>query len=318
MRWTFAGTSPLHGIISFYAFLLLLISGSLVACGAPSDVLDQAFVEEELAWQKKQDEAMRAPDGWLTIAGLYWLEEGPNSFGASQRNKIVLPEDSAPDEVGTFFYRAGKVTFQAGEGVSLLLNDEPAQQGELKSDKQGVPDELTIQDLRLWIIGRDGRHAVRLRDLNHPALKNSHPLEFFPPDPKYKIKADIIRHEEPQTIAIETKIGTTTEMISPGYVSFALEGREFKLIGFSQGPKRLFIVFKDLTNGIETYEASRFLNAEILEGGREVDLNFNRAFNPPCAFTPHATCPLPPPDNILDVRIAAGEKLYELVAHSKE
>jgi uncharacterized protein (DUF1684 family) len=138
----------------------------------------------------------------------------------------------------------------------------------------------------------------------------SHPLEFFPPDLQYKVEADFVRHAEPQSIEIETMIGTTTEMISPGYVRFNLDGREFKLIGFSQGPKRLFIIFKDLTNGIETYAASRFLNADILDSGDKADLNFNRAYNPPCAFTIHATCPLPPPENILDIRIAAGEKHY--------
>jgi uncharacterized protein (DUF1684 family) len=267
-------------------------------------------LQDELAWQKQQDESMRAPDGWLTIAGLYWLVEGPNTFGASSENKIQLPEGSAPPVVGTFFYRSGKVAFETLEGVPLLLNDKSVAQGDLRTDVEGEPDVLAIHDLRMWIIARDGRHAVRLRDLNHSAWKNSHPLEFFPPDPKFKILADFIPHSEPMSIEVETQIGTTTEMLSPGYVRFDLEGREFKLVGFSQGANSLFIIFKDLTNGIETYEASRFLSAEILEEGRKVNLNFNRAYNPPCAFTPHATCPLPPPENILDIRIAAGEKRY--------
>ncbi len=275
----------------------------------------RTFEEEEKAWQKEQDEKMRAPDGWLTIAGLFWLEEGPNSFGTSSECKIQLPQDSAPAVAGSFFYRSGKVTVRAQEGVPLRVNDVLITQSSLKSDAEGGLDTVALKDLRMWIISRSGRRAVRLRDFNHSAWKNSHSLEFFAPDPKYKILADYILHEEPKTISVETEIGTTTEMVSPGYVKFALDGRELKLIGFSQGPKNLFIIFKDLTNGVETYEASRFMSAEILEGGDKVNLNFNRAYNPPCAFTPHATCPLPPPENILDVRIAAGEKRYSKELH---
>ena len=316
-KWTSNKTSPLFGQdipvymrVFLFTLLLLFIFGNLFSCGGGSDVEDQTFIQDELAWQKQQDESMRAPDGWLTIAGLYWLEEGLNTFGASSENKIQLPEGSAPLVAGTFFYRSGEVSFQAQDGVELLLDDKPANQGEFITDAEGDPTILSLKDLRMWIIDRDGRHAVRLRDLNHSPFKNSRPLEFFAPDPKYKLLADFIPHTEPRSIRVETQIGTTTEMLSPGSVRFSLDDREFKLLGFSQGGKNLFIIFKDLTNGVETYEASRFLTAEILEEGRKVNLNFNRAYNPPCAFTPYATCPLPPPENILDIRIAAGEKRY--------
>ena len=179
---------------------------------------EQTFEEQEKAWQLEQDRKMRAPDGWLTIAGLFWLEEGPNSFGTSSECNIQLPQDSAPCVAGTFTYRAGKVTVSAQDGVPLRVNDVSTKQSSLKSDAEGTPDFVAVDDLRMWIIARSGRHAVRLRDFNHSAWKNSHPLEFFPPDPKFKVLADYVPHKEPKTITVETKIGTTSEMVSPGYV----------------------------------------------------------------------------------------------------
>lgn len=270
---------------------------------------EKEFLQEELVWREKRDLEMRAPTSWLNIAGLFWLKEGENRFGTSEKNPIKLPKGSGPLFSGTFLLSNGKVTVIAEMNVDLTINGRPIQSSELKADDTGKPDVVELNDLRMWVIKRFDRFAIRLRDLNHLPYKNYTGLEFYPPSIKYKLEAEYHPFPEPKKVVVGTVVGENAEMDSPGYVTFEIDGKSFRLDAFASEPQTLFFIFGDKTNGKETYEGSRFMEANILKNGK-VDLNFNRAYNPPCAYTPFATCPLPPPQNQLEISIMAGEKKY--------
>jgi uncharacterized protein (DUF1684 family) len=269
----------------------------------------KTFIQEELTWRKNRDKEMRTPTSWLNIVGLFWLKEGENKFGTSEENPIKFPEGSAPPFAGSFLLDKGKVTVVAEKGTELKIDGKKTQRSELKGDDTEKPDVVELNDLHMWVIKRFDRLAIRLRDLNHMPFKTYTGLDFYPPKEKFKLHAQFHPFPEPKKVEVGTVIGENTIMNSPGYVTFKIDGKVFRLDAFSGKPKTLFFIFGDETNGKETYEASRFMDAEILENG-EVVLNFNRAYNPPCAYTPYATCPLPPPQNQLEISILAGEKKY--------
>lgn len=292
---------------------ITLFSVIVSSCNDSKEISDDpSFVKAELEWREARDQSMRSPTSWLTIAGLYWLDEGENTFGTDPENKFRLPEGSGPPFAGKFILHDEKVKVVSSAGSVLRSEGKTIEEMVLKSDKTGKPDIIDLNDLRMWVIERGGRLAIRLRDLNAPRYKNYSGLEFFPPRKKYHIKADLVLYNPPKTVTLGTAIGTETNMVSLGVVKFLLNGKEYRLDAFEEEPgsKTLFIVFKDETSGKETYGASRFMEVHLLDDG-SLDLNFNRAYNPPCAYTPHATCPLPPPQNILPVRIEAGEKMYQ-------
>jgi uncharacterized protein (DUF1684 family) len=267
------------------------------------------FFQEESAWRENRDKEMRALTSWLNIAGLFWLDEGVNRFGTSEENSIKLPKGSAPPFAGSFFLDNGTITVTSERGIELRVNCKNNNGSVLKGDDFEKPDVVELNDLRMWVIKRFDRYAIRLRDLNHKPFINYRGLDFFPPKEKYKLVAEFHPFDEPKQVKVGTVIGKNTEMSSLGYVTFKIDGKAYRLDAFSGKPRTLFFIFGDETNGKETYEGSRFLDAEILESGKVV-LNFNRAHNPPCAYTPYATCPLPPPQNQLKISILAGEKAY--------
>ncbi|MFQ5721247.1 MAG: DUF1684 domain-containing protein [Candidatus Aminicenantales bacterium] len=272
---------------------------------------ESQFLKQEMAWREKRDQKMRSATSWLTIAGLFWLEEGENSFGTSPENRIKLPPGSAPAQAGKFMVNNSKVTVIAAPGIDLKINGQKIKKADLQADDSGKPDIIELNDLRLWVIKRGQRLAIRLRDFNNPAYKEYTGLDFFPPSLKFKLEGNFVAYKVPKKIKVPTMVATEAEMISPGYVTFQLNGHKYRLQAFQANPAntKLFFIFKDQTNGRETYEASRFMVSDLSPEGK-VDLNFNRAYNPPCAYTPYATCPLPPPQNYLPVRIEAGEKKY--------
>jgi len=290
------------GIISI---LLILISA--IHCSKE----DPEFVQAELQWRSERDQQMRSPTSWLTIAGLFWLEEGENTFGTDPKNQIRLPEGSAPAFTGTFIRHDDVVKVVHAGDAEMTIDGKRINEQVLTSDASGKPDVIELSDLKMWVIKRENRLAIRLRDLNASSYREYTGLEFFPPRAKYKLNASFTPYSPPKSQVLSTMVGTTTEMEVAGYLTFQIDDREYRLDAFGDYPESndLFIIFKDGTSGMETYGASRFMGAEILEDGT-VDLNFNRAYNPPCAYTPYATCPLPPPQNILTVRIEAGEKKY--------
>jgi len=261
-------------------------------------------------FRQEREAKLKADDGWLTIAGLFILNEGTTSFGSDPLNDIVLPAP-APARAGTFEFRNGKVTARAMKGASLVVNGKPVASAELKSDGQGTPDRITIQNLAVWVHESGERRAIRLRDTKGRLRRDFTGMKWFPVNEAYRVDARFVPYEKPKTIQVPNVLGDVDTMHSPGLVVFSIGGREFKMEAVAEeGDKEFWFLFRDLTSGKETYPAVRFLYTPTPVNGRLV-VDFNKAENPPCAYNPYTTCPLPPEQNRLRLRIEAGEKMYE-------
>lgn len=259
-------------------------------------------------WRRHRLAALEAEDGWLTVVGLFWLKEGENTVGAGPANDIVLRKGSAPAQVGVFEFHNNQTTFRVARGVEVTVNGRRVTRATLKPDTSGAADLLRIRDLTMFVIERGGRYAIRIKDKNSSARRDFHGLDYFPVNERYRVRAKFVPYQPPRRLAIPNILGRTEEDTSPGYAVFTLDGQECRLVPVNSGDT-LFFIFKDLTAGEETYPAGRFLYTDPPENG-ELVLDFNKAINPPCAFTAYATCPLPPKENNLSVRIEAGEKRY--------
>ena len=247
--------------------------------------------------------------------GLHWLHEGENRFGSAPDNDMVFPEGRAPDHVGSFVVEQDRVTVRAAAGSGLMLDGEPVVERVVRADDSGSPDILGVGELSFYLLRRNDRYALRVKDPASPILAAFTGMEYFPIDPAYRISAEFVAYDEPRPIEVPNVLGYSESMSAPGEVVFRLGGESLTLVPVLSSPEaeQLFFIFSDGTSGKETYGAGRFLYTPLPEGGR-VDLDFNKADSPPCVFTPYATCPLPPHGNRLSVRIEAGEKDF---AHEK-
>jgi uncharacterized protein (DUF1684 family) len=267
-------------------------------------------------WRAEKETELKSDDGWLTVAGLFWLKEGVNRFGAGSRNEIVLPEGSAPDKAGEFEFRAGKTTLRMEKGVAATLNGNPVTTLDLKSDEKQKPDVVNLGSLSFHIIKRGERYGVRIKDKNSRQRREFTGLKWFDIKEAYRVTATFVRYNKPQELEIPNVLGDVNKMPSPGYVTFKLDGREYRLDPVVEDKDKLFFIFSDSTSGKATYGAGRFLYTDLPEG-ETVVLDFNKAVNPPCAFTEFATCPLPPRQNRLRIAIEAGELNYHSPSHQK-
>lgn len=258
-------------------------------------------------WRQSYEASLKADDGWLTVAGLFWLHEGENRFGADPLNDIVLAPDAAPAEAGSFLFHNRKIIVQVRPGVPITLNGKPAQSAELHPDSPS--DQLQLGDLTLYAHASGERFAIRLRDKNSKLRKEFTGLHWFPVDQSYRVKARYVPYTPPKQVEIQNVLGDFDKGAILGYAAFSLRGQEYRLEATEDEPGKLFFVFRDLTSGKETYPAARFLDSDLPQNG-SVALDFNEAYNPPCAYNPYTTCPLPTPQNRLRVEIRAGEKIY--------
>ena len=280
-----------------------------VAAGAAVDVDVAAHRREIEAWQKSRDARLRAQDGWLTLAGLFWLKPGANRFGADAGSDIVLPGPSAPAHAGTFVLEPrGPVRVEVAAGVVITLAGKPVGKAVLRSDAGGAePDVLRLGALSLQVIERQGRLAIRLKNNDSPIRSQFAGLRYYPIEPRYRVTARFVPHPGPTLITVPNVLGQAEPAPSPGFAEFTLDGRTFRLAPVIEpGESQLFFIFRDRTAGHTTYGSGRFLYADPPQGGRII-LDFNKAYSPPCAFTPYATCPLPPEQNRLPIPIEAGE-----------
>jgi uncharacterized protein len=255
-------------------------------------------------WRAEHAKALAADDGWLTVAGLDWLKEGENRVGADPVSEVALPPNTAPPRVATISFHDGQAVLHPVPGVPLMLNGKPAAQTMLHEDS----DILAINRLKFYMIRRGDRTGLRLKDNDSLERKRFAGLTWYPADPSWRIRGKFTAWDTPHSIAFTNTIGQKESEPSPGYVTFTRNGREYRLEPTLDDGK-LFFVFRDRTSGKTTYGASRFLYTEPAKDG-VVWMDFNKAENPPCAFTAYATCPLPPPQNRLDLAVEAGEQKY--------
>lgn len=296
-----------------YNPLTLICLFLLFSCSKQKEIsADQlkAYETEIETWHAKRITDLKAPDGWLNLVGLYWLEPGISSFGSAPSNAIVFPEGKIAQQAGYFFVKDNVVTVTVNEGVPVLVNNI-----QITSQVVFHPDstKATVQtsgDLQWSIIKRDSKLGVRLRDLASEEAQNFSDIDRYQLNPDYRIEARWEKADSARTIDITNVLGQTTPQRSPGTVIFELGGKQHRLDAL-QAKDELFIIFADATSGQETYGGGRYIYTPLPDKNNTVVIDFNKAYNPPCVFTPHATCPLPPKQNVLSVPVPAGEKNYK-------
>lgn len=298
-----------------FSTLLLLI---LFSCSGKksNDREDASYINEIKNWHNERIKSLKSEDGWLSVSGLFWLNEGENSFGAALSNDIVFPEDKAPDFIGWFVLDNGQVRVKIKSDVQVFHKNTPVTEMLLRSDVEGDPTILAFGSLNWYVIKRDNKFGVRLKDSENPKISIFKEIERYPISSKWRIKAEFLPYNPPKKIALPTVLGTVIEESSPGALEFKINGQTYQLdpIGDANDEK-FIIIFADQTNGIETYGAGRYLY--VIKPNEEgiTYIDFNKAYNPPCAFTKYATCPFPPTQNRLPVKITAGEKNYKHALH---
>ncbi|AYQ32016.1 DUF1684 domain-containing protein [Runella sp. SP2] len=288
---------------SVLLFLALVFSALFVGFISKND--EGAYQNEINQWHQKRMDGLKSEDGWLNLAGLFWLKEGDNTFGSDEKNDIVFPK-KASKQVGTLVLRDGKVSFKAHSDAQVkLLEAGTSPEFVFEDGKTTTMQEGT---LRWFIIKRGPKYGIRLRDLEHPVLSHFQGVERFSVNEAWKVVAKLEKPSTPRTIAITDVLGLVSQQSLVGHAVFEWKGKTYRLAATDAGGGRLFIIFKDKTTSHETYGAGRFLYTDKPDEAGNVILDFNKAINPPCAFSPYATCPLPPAENNLAIRIEAGEK----------
>jgi len=295
--------------------LTVLLSAGLALAATPDD----SWQNSELAWRADYEKDLRAPTGWLTLVGLEWLKPGDNAFGSASDNRIVL-KGPAASHLGLVRLTGQTIELLASGGgfpKGLQVDGHaPANPQNLQSDDSEHPSKLTLGSLLITVIHRGDRYALRIKDSQSPVRTNFHGLKWYAPNPAYRIRAKWIPYDPPKKDKVPTVLGTEVEALVPGTAEFTLSGQTVRLEPTVDSMKDdgLFFVLSDTTGKTETYGAGRFLDADLPSHGLtqpgEVWLDFNRAHNPPCAYTPYATCPLPLPQNRLKVAIPAGEQRF--------
>jgi hypothetical protein len=307
---------------AFLSGALLSVSlAQLSAQTAPSQPVthadDAAWRQEIDSWRSQREKELAAPDSWLTLVGLEWLKPGVNSFGSAPENVIKI-RAQAPPHIGTLTVSGSTVQLLAPAGGfpgGLAIDGRPAREGLLSADNN-KPSTLTWQGLTMVVLPRGGRYALRIKDANSSTRTDFRGLHWYAPDPRYRVTAKWIPYSPPHVEKIPTIINTTLDMPAPGIAEFNLDGRTLRLEPVFEGGQRdkLFFILRDATSKTTTYQAARFLYTGLPSRGvaepGTVTLDFNELYNPPCAYTPYATCPLPPDQNRLSVAIEAGEQRY--------
>jgi hypothetical protein len=293
--------------------LLILVSAlfSIINISCKQEVVqkaDAAYLNEIEEWHTKRIKNLKKETGWLNLVGLYWLKEGENKFGSASDNDIVFP-GKAPKHIGSFILSDSIVTVKITKGIRVVSDSVEVTERILQNDLSENPTTLGLDSFRCFIIKRGIKYGVRLRDLNAPLLKEFKGIDRFPVDSFWRIEAEFEAYNPPKKITVPNILGDTeVEMIS-GQLIFNLANKRYTIDPIDSG-SRLFIIFADETNGESTYGAGRFLYADKPDSTGKVILDFNKAYNPPCVFTKYATCPLPPAENRLQIKITAGEKSF--------
>ena len=295
--------------------ILVVLAAGVLACKQEMNEEEVAeYKKQHAAWQENRIEKLKAPDGYLNLAGLYWLKKGVNTIGSGSTNSIIFPGEASPF-VGTL--RATNtlsVLFEPAPDVVVNLKsfgkDSSWQAGEIQlvyDDSLRLSTQMEHGDLAWNIIKRGEQLGVRLRNYRHPRLDSLKSIEYYPIDISWRIIAEFVPYDPAKVLTIQNILGTTYDQPSPGRLVFEKGSREFALDVTEEGDE-FFVTFSDETTGEETYGGGRYLYTSKPDKGGKVVLDFNKAYNPPCVYTEYATCPLPPPQNKMSIAVVAGEK----------
>jgi len=291
---------------------MLPVAGADGAARKPD--FDAAYRQEIEAWRQERVDGLKEDDSWFTLVGLFWLDEGENRFGSDPEDKVVLPEGKSPKVAGVLVRQGDKVSIRVEPGAKVTSAGKPVTAMELNTDSSEERTVLEMGSVSFFVIQRGDRLGVRVKDKQSAALAAFHGLDNYAIQPAWRIEARFEPYDPPKKVAIPNVLGQVIEDESPGAVVFDRQGKTYRLDTLGDPAKELSLIFGDQTNGKETYGAGRFLDTGPVEGGIVV-VDFNTAYNPPCAFTAFATCPLPPAQNRLALRVEAGEKKYAGATH---
>ena len=290
--------------------VLTLLAVFAVACvegDAEPGVADAAYIAEIEEWRAGRLERLKAENGYLNLAGLFWLEDIVSSFGSDEENDIRFPPIAAAN-VGVFELTNDGVLMTVHPDADVRLDGKRVESLLMHDGTTEAPETVTSGSLAWVAINRDGKIGIRLRDFNHPALEAFPPIPYFDINTKLRVEATLRLFDEPKTMNVGTVIeGVGYNPMSPGVLVFEIDGESYELEAYASG-ENLFFVFGDQTSGRETYGAGRFVYTKWPDEGSKTVLDFNKSYNPPCAFGDFSTCPVASPQNRLPVRIEAGEK----------
>jgi len=294
------------------ATYLLFIFGLFLFQGCSDQNLGPAPVPDDYAesieeWKEYRVNVLKGPTNWLRLDGIYWLEEGENTFGSGSGSDqdLQFPEGTIPDHAGVVILEDGIITMKVDEGVEITHEGEPVSEMILFAGNDRP--RVKHKDLEWFIDTRGDRHGIRLYNKDNPKADAFDGFPAYPLDESWHLKARFVPNTDSTTITLDNVIGEEVERFSPGNIEFKAEGAVHSLIAF-EASSGLFIIFADETNHTETYHAGRYMIIPFPDEGGNTIIDFNKAYNPPCAFNTYTTCQLPPPQNRLDIAIPAGEK----------
>jgi len=290
----------------------------LAACGRSPQVDPVAYQKEINDWRATRLTKVTGPEGWTTLVGLYWLKPGANRFGSAESSDLRLASPGFPVLAGSFDFDGKNVSFSAAKDAPVTSGGQAVSRLKLLTDADPDPKAPTLLNLgsvSFYAIQRVDRYGVRVRDTQADARVHFKGLEYFPLDQHWRFEAKFIPYAPMKKIPIINILGMEEDMDSPGAVEFNMDGKAYRLdTVLEQGETDYFVMFADQTSGKQTYGAGRFMYVKPPVDGVTV-LDFNKSYNPPCTFSPYATCPLPPPQNRLPLAITAGELKYAGAAH---
>ena len=266
--------------------------------------------KEELdTWKKDRVERLKKPHGWLSLIGMEWLHEGDNTIGSDENNDIILPH--GPSEVGVFTLKDKIISFTPHANVAIKANKAKITDTiNVAMDSSGKPTVFTIDTFEFYVIER-GKPALRIKDSQAQTRKNFTQIDYYPATEKFRIEGEFVAYNPPREIEIINVLGLLNKEPSIGSVKFSVDDKEYQLDALDAGDE-MFIIFADRTSGRTTYGPGRFLDVKKPKNNsNKVIIDFNKAYNPPCAFNDYSTCPLPPHQNRIRVFIEAGEKIYK-------
>lgn len=267
---------------------------------------NEEYINSINKWHEERETLLRRENGWLALSGLFWLRKGTNLVGSDPGADILLPQ-RAPLKLGTFEFDGNSTTLNIDADVPVEVNGNVTRSALLDTDEDDIPSFITFDDMRMVVVRRSKGVGIRVWDNTREERRSFPPREWFPINEEYRIPATYIRYEPPRVVKMPDILGAVQDQPMHGYVTFECQGQKHELAVTEEPDRRLFIQFMDMTNGNSTYPSGRYYYSDPYEEGKEFFVDFNKAYNLPCAFTDYATCTFPPQENHLNIRIEAGE-----------
>ena len=296
---------------SFGFFALVIVSVILSNCAIPlvqnKDTTWQKYLMKHSEWQSDRISGLKAPLGYLSMVGLYWLEEGSQSFGSGKENDIIFPNNFA-NKLGNIQVNADSIHVKLDNPSYFTIDSENISESIIRSDADGKASMMNMNSYFWYVIKRGDRYGIRMKDTLADSRLNFKDIPSYAPSKKWIITGEYYPINKDSSISITNKVGITYDSKLMGTLSFEIEATTHQLLAVDGGKGKLFIVFADYTNGSETYGGGRFLYVDIPRANQPAILDFNRAENPICGFSDYATCPLPRKENFLPLAVKAGER----------